>query len=539
MPAIQSQVDPQSESFRRERAQMLALIDSFRTLEDRVRNTSNSQEAKFRARKQLLPRERIALLLDRGSSWLEFSTLAGFRMHDDDGEKNVLGGGIICGIGVVSGIRCMVIASDSAIKGGTITPMGMKKSLRAEAIALENKLPVVRLVESGGANLMHVGEVFIEGGRGFANQARLSARGIPQVCVMHGHSTAGGAYLPGMSDYVIMVRGRAKAFLAGPPLLKAATGEIATDEELGGAEMHCSMSGVAEYLAEDDADGIRIARDILARLPWNDRLPMRAVKTWKEPRYPVEQLAGVVPTDFRQPYDMREMLARLIDDSDFLEFKPLYGSSTVCGHGAIEGHPCGFIGNNGPIDPQGATKATQFIQLCCQSGTPIVYLQNTTGFMVGKDVEQVGMIKHGAKMIQAVANATVPQITVMTGASFGAGNYGMCGRAYDPRFVFSWPNARVAVMGGEQAATVMRIVTEEKFARTGKEPPAETMATMKSEILARFDLESHSLFATARLWDDGIIDPRDTRRALATTLAVCREAGLRPLLSNTFGVARM
>ena len=539
MPAIQSQVDPQSESFQRERAQMLALIDSFRTLEDRVRNTSNSQEAKFRARKQLLPRERIALLLDRGSSWLEFSTLAGFRMHDDDGEKNVLGGGIICGIGVVSGIRCMVIASDSAIKGGTITPMGMKKSLRAEAIALENKLPVVRLVESGGANLMHVGEVFIEGGRGFANQARLSARGIPQVCVMHGHSTAGGAYLPGMSDYVIMVRGRAKAFLAGPPLLKAATGEIATDEELGGAEMHCSMSGVAEYLAEDDADGIRIARDILARLPWNDRLPMRAVKTWKEPRYPVEQLAGVVPTDFRQPYDMREMLARLIDDSDFLEFKPLYGSSTVCGHGAIEGHPCGFIGNNGPIDPQGATKATQFIQLCCQSGTPIVYLQNTTGFMVGKDVEQVGMIKHGAKMIQAVANATVPQITVMTGASFGAGNYGMCGRAYDPRFVFSWPNARVAVMGGEQAATVMRIVTEEKFARTGKEPPAETMATMKSEILARFDLESHSLFATARLWDDGIIDPRDTRRALATTLAVCREAGLRPLLSNTFGVARM
>jgi geranyl-CoA carboxylase beta subunit len=539
MPAIQSQVDPQSESFQRERAQMLALIDSFRTIEDRVRNTSNSQEAKFRARKQLLPRERIALLLDRGSSWLEFSTLAGFRMHDDDGEKNVLGGGIICGIGVVSGIRCVVIASDSAIKGGTITPMGMKKSLRAEAIALENKLPVVRLVESGGANLMYVGEVFVEAGRGFANQARLSARGIPQVCVMHGHSTAGGAYLPGMSDYVIMVRGRAKAFLAGPPLLKAATGEIATDEELGGAEMHCSMSGVAEYLAEDDADGIRIARDILARLPWNERLPVRAEKTWKEPRYPIEQLAGVVPTDLRQPYDMREVLARLIDDSDFLDFKPLYGSNTVCGHGAIEGHPCGFIGNNGPIDPQGATKATQFIQLCCQSGTPIVYLQNTTGFMVGKDVEQVGMIKHGAKMIQAVANATVPQITIMTGSSFGAGNYGMCGRAYDPRFLFSWPHSRIGVMGGEQAATVMRIVTEEKMAKAGKEPSAEAMAAMNSEILARFDIESHSLFATARLWDDGIIDPRDTRRALATTLAVCREAAARPLNPNTFGVARL
>ena len=539
MPAIQSQVDPQSESFQRERAQMLALIDSFRTLEDRVRNTSNSQEAKFRARKQLLPRERIALLLDRGSSWLEFSTLAGFRMHDDDGEKNVLGGGIICGIGVVSGIRCVVIASDSAIKGGTITPMGMKKSLRAEAIALENKLPVVRLVESGGANLMHVGEVFIEGGRGFANQARLSARGIPQVCVMHGHSTAGGAYLPGMSDYVIMVRGRAKAFLAGPPLLKAATGEIATDEELGGAEMHCSMSGVAEYLAEDDADGIRIARDILARLPWNDRLPMRAVKTWKEPRYPVEQLAGVVPVDFRQPYDMREVLARVIDDSDFLEFKSLYGSSTVCGHGAIEGYPCGFIGNNGPIDPQGATKATQFIQLCCQSGTPIVYLQNTTGFMVGKDVEQVGMIKHGSKMIQAVTNCTVPRITLMIGASFGAGNYGMCGRAYDPQFVFAWPNARVAVMGGEQAATVMRIVTEEKMARAGKAPEPAHLDAMRSEILKRFDMESHALFATARLWDDGIIDPRDTRQVLAMALAICREGRARTLRPSSFGVARM
>jgi len=539
MPAIQSQVDPQSESFQRERAQMLALIDSFRTLEDRVRNTSNSQEAKFRARKQLLPRERIALLLDRGSSWLEFSTLAGFRMHDDDGEKNVLGGGIICGIGVVSGIRCVVIASDSAIKGGTITPMGMKKSLRAEAIALENKLPVVRLVESGGANLMHVGEVFIEGGRGFANQARLSARGIPQVCVMHGHSTAGGAYLPGMSDYVIMVRGRAKAFLAGPPLLKAATGEIATDEELGGAEMHCSMSGVAEYLAEDDADGIRIARDVLARLPWNHNTPAVPLRTWKPPRHAADDIAGLVPPDYRQPYDVRELLARLIDDSDFLDFKPEFGAATVCGHGAIEGQPCGFIGNNGPIDPQGSNKATQFMQLCNQSGTPLVYLQNTTGFMVGKDVEQVGMIKHGSKMIQAVTNCTVPRITLMIGASFGAGNYGMCGRAYDPQFVFAWPNARVAVMGGEQAATVMRIVTEEKMARAGKAPEPAHLDAMRAEILKRFDMESHSLFATARLWDDGIIDPRDTRQVLAMALAVCREGRARTLRPSSFGVARM
>ena len=539
MGIIESAIDPQSEPFRRQRSQMLALVAGFRDLEDRVRNTSNALEARFRERRQLLPRERVAMLLDRGSPWLELSTLAGYRLHDDDGEKNVLGGALITGIGVVAGIRCMVIASDSAIKGGTITPMGMRKSLRAEAIALENRLPVVRLVESGGANLMHVGEVFIEGGRGFANQARLSAAGIPQVTVMHGHSTAGGAYLPGMSDYVIMVRGRAKAFLAGPPLLKAATGEIAGDEELGGAEMHTRVSGVAEYLAEDDADGIRIARDLLARMPWNERPGGDAGRAWKPPRYPAEEIIGLVPPDYRQPYDVRELLARLIDDSDFLDFKPDFGAATVCGHGAIEGQPCGFIGNNGPIDPQGANKATQFMQLCEQSGTPLVYLQNTTGFMVGKEVEQAGMIKHGAKMIQAVTNCKVPRITLMIGASFGAGNYGMCGRAYDPQFLFAWPSARVAVMGGEQAAMVMRIVTEEKMARAGKAPPEAALEAMRTEILQRFDMESHALFATARLWDDGIIDPRDTRSVLAMALAVCREGRARSPRPNSFGVARM
>ncbi|KPU99566.1 acetyl-CoA carboxylase carboxyltransferase subunit [Variovorax paradoxus] len=539
MSTIESAIDRQSEAFQAQRQQMLALIDNFRDLEGRVRDTSNAMESRFRERRQLLPRERVSLLLDRGSPWLELSTLAGLRLHDDDGEKNVLGGALITGIGIVSGIRCMVIASDSAIKGGTITPMGMRKSLRAEAIALENRLPVVRLVESGGANLMHVGEVFIEGGRGFANQARLSAAGIPQVTVMHGHSTAGGAYLPGMSDYVIMVRGRAKAFLAGPPLLKAATGEIAGDEELGGAEMHTRVSGVAEYLAEDDADGIRIARDVLARMPWNDKPGQGTGRGWKPPRYAAEEIAGLVPPDYRQPYDVRELLARLIDDSDFLDFKPEFGAATVCGHGAIEGQPCGFIGNNGPIDPQGANKATQFMQLCEQSGTPLIYLQNTTGFMVGKEVEQVGMIKHGAKMIQAVTNCKVPRITLMIGASFGAGNYGMCGRAYDPQFVFAWPNARVAVMGGEQAAMVMRIVTEEKMARAGKAPPEDLLEGMRSEILKRFDMESHSLFATARLWDDGIIDPRDTRAVLSLALAACREGRARSVRPNSFGVARM
>jgi geranyl-CoA carboxylase beta subunit len=539
MPPIESAVDRQSEAFVAQRQQMLALIDNVRALEGRVRDASNALESRFRERRQLLPRERVALLLDRGAPWLELSTLAGLRMHDDDGEKNVLGGALITGIGIVCGIRCMVIASDSAIKGGTITPMGLRKSLRAEAIALENRLPVVRLVESGGANLMHVGEVFIEGGRGFANQARLSAAGIPQVTVMHGHSTAGGAYLPGMSDYVIMVRGRAKAFLAGPPLLKAATGEIAGDEELGGAEMHTRVSGVAEYLAEEDADGIRIARDLLARMPWNDTPGQGTRLAWKPPRYPAEGIVGLVPPDYRQPYDVRELLARLIDDSDFLDFKPEFGAATVCGHGAIEGQPCGFIGNNGPIDPQGANKATQFMQVCEQSGTPLIYLQNTTGFMVGKEVEQAGMIKHGSKMIQAVTNCKVPRITLMIGASFGAGNYGMCGRAYDPQFVFAWPNARVAVMGGEQAATVMRIVTEEKMARAGKTPPEAMLESMRAEILKRFDMESHALFATARLWDDGIIDPRDTRAVLSLALAVCREGRARSVRPNSFGVARM
>jgi geranyl-CoA carboxylase beta subunit len=296
---------------------------------------------------------------------------------------------------------------------------------------------------------------------------------------------------------------------------------------------------VAEYLAEDDADGIRIAREVLARMPLSGKAVPPDAGTWKPPRYPAEEIVGLVSPDYRQPYDVRELLARLIDDSDFLDFKPEYGAATVCGHGAIEGQPCGFIGNNGPIDPQGANKATQFMQLCDQSGTPLVYLQNTTGFMVGKEVEQAGMIKHGSKMIQAVTNSKVPRITLMIGASFGAGNYGMCGRAYDPQFVFAWPNARVAVMGGEQAAMVMRIVTEEKMARAGKPVAEAALAAMREEILKRFDMESHSLFATARLWDDGIIDPRDTRQVLAMALAVCREGRERTLRPNSFGVARM
>ena len=539
MPAIQSRLDPASKTFRQNREQMLALIADVRALEEKVRALSDAKEAQFRKRGQLLPRERVGLLLDHGAPWLELSTLAGFKMHDDDGGDGIQGGGGICGIGTVSGIRCVVTASDSGIKGGTTAPMGLKKSLRVQQIARENKLPMVRLVESGGANLLYQAEIFVEGGRGFANQARMSAAGIPQITVVHGSSTAGGAYLPGLSDYVILVRGKAKVFLAGPPLLKAATGEIATDEDLGGAEMHATISGLGEYLAEDDTDGIRLAREVMQRLPWNAQLPVQREMSWKEPRYPVEELAGAVPVDYRKPYDVHEVIARLVDDSDFLDFKALYGTHTVCGHASIEGHALGIIGNNGPIDADGATKAAQFIQLCCQANMPILYLQNTTGYMVGREAEQAGIIKHGSKMIQAVANATVPQITLHIGASFGAGNYGMCGRAYDPLFIFAWPNNRVAVMGGEQAAKVMSIVTEEKGKREGKPVDRAMLDKMEAGIIKRMDGESAALFATARLWDDGIIDPRDSRRVLAMCLSICREAEIRPLKATTFGVARM
>jgi geranyl-CoA carboxylase beta subunit len=539
MSIIESRIDPNSEGFRANREQMLALIGEFRALEQKVRDFSNSKRERFRARKQLLPRERVALLLDPGAPWLELSTLAGFRMHDDDGADGIQGGGGIAGIGYVSGVRCMVSANDSAIKGGTSTPMGVKKNLRIQQICLENKLPMVRLVESGGANLLFQAEMFVEGGRGFANQARMSAAGIPQVTVVHGSSTAGGAYLPGLSDYVILVRGRAKVFLAGPPLLRAATGEIATDEELGGAEMHATVSGLGEYLAEDDADGIRIAREVMSKLPWNEQLPFRPPKPFKEPRYPTEELAGVVPTDYRKPYDVREIIARIVDDSDYLDFKSLYGPHTVCGQAEIEGHAVGLIGNNGPIDADGASKAAQFIQLCCQANTPIVYLQNTTGYMVGREAEQAGIIKHGSKMIQAVANAIVPQLTIHVGASFGAGNYGMCGRAYDPRFIFAWPSNRIAVMGGEQAARVMAIVTEEKLKREGKPVDKAKLDVMEQAIVKRMEGESTALYATARLWDDGLIDPRDTRKVLGFCLSICREAELRPLKPNTFGVGRM
>ena len=538
MPVLTSRVKPGSKAATANREAMLAAIAAVRDLEQKVRDNSNRQKERFDKRQQLLPRARLAALIDEGTDFLELSTLAGLDMHDDDGAENAAGGGNIVGIGRVSGVRCMVAVNDSAIKGGAITPMGLRKTLRGQEIARLNKLPMVNLIESAGANLLYQSEIFVDGGRIFRNMAHLSAAGIPQVTVVHGSSTAGGAYMPGMSDYVVVVRGRAKIFLAGPPLLKAATGEIADDESLGGAEMHTSVSGVAEYLAEDDADAIATARDILSRLAWNSGIGPPAV-AGPGPCFDADSLLDVVPANAKRAYDVREIIARLVDGSDFLDFKPRYGANTVCGHGAIDGQACAFIGNNAPIFPEDAAKAAQFIQLCCQSGTPIVYLQNTTGYMVGTDAETAGIVKHGAKMIQAVANATVPQITVIVGASYGAGNYGMCGRAFDPRFIFAWPNSRIAVMGGEQVAKVMSIITEEKLKRRGEEPDEDALAAMRDEITSRMEIESHALYATARLWDDGIIDPRHTRAVLSAALDICREAEARVLRPSTFGVGRM
>jgi geranyl-CoA carboxylase beta subunit len=539
VPIFESRIDPRAPAFAENRERMLGKVLEIRNLEQKVRDASAQAAEKFKARGQLLPRERIEKLLDPGRHFVELSPLAGYKMHDDDGEENIAGGGSIIGIGFVEGVRSIVVANDSAIKGGSISPMGLKKSLRAQEIAFRLKLPIVNLVESGGANLLYQSEIFVDGGRVFANMARLSAMGIPQITVVHGSSTAGGAYLPGLSDYVVVVKGKAKVFLAGPPLVKAALGKDATDEELGGAEMHAKVSGLAEYLAQDDAHGIAIGREILAKLGWNDDVPLEGARTFEPPRYDIEDLMGIVPSDPRKPYDVREIVARLVDGSDFLDFKKDWGAQTVCLQARVEGHRAAFIGNNGPIHPQGAAKAAQFIQACCQSGTPIVYLHNTTGYMVGVDAEERGIIKHGAKMIQAVANATVPQIAVVIGGSFGAGNYGMCGRSFDPSLVFAWPNSRVAVMGGEQAGRVMGIITEAKMKRGGGAIDSDALAGLQQQVKDKLDAESSALYATARLWDDGIIDPRDTRRLLAFTLATCREAARRKLRPSSFGVARM
>jgi geranyl-CoA carboxylase beta subunit len=444
---------------------------------------------------------------------------------------------MLAGIGFISGVRCMVVASDSGIEAGAIQARGLEKILRVQDIALENRLPFVHLVESAGANLMkYQVEGFVRGGSLFRNLARHSAAGLPVITVQHGSGTAGGAYMPGLSDVVVMVRGRSRAFLAGPPLLLAATGELATEEELGGAEMHTSISGLGEYLAEDDREALGLARQVVGRL--KERAPT-SVRVSAEPLFDAEELLGLMPTHHREPVDMRDVMVRIVDGSELLEFKPLFGAATLCVQARIHGHEVGIISNNGPIDVAGANKATHFIQWMCQLGQPLIYLQNTTGYMVGKDSEQGGMIKHGSKMIQAVTGATVPQITLQCGASFGAGNYGMCGRGFEPRFLFSWPNARTAVMGGEQAARTMHIVAEAGMLRKGITPDPARMQAQFEQIVNVFESQADAFATSGLVLDDGVIDPRDTRAVLGFCLDTCAEAAVQQPRPTPFGVARM
>jgi len=541
MLPIETKIDAGSATFAANAAAMSAAIAEIRTVADRQIALAESARERNAKRGDVMPRDRLALLLDPGTPFQELSAFAGYKLLEDvDGSTS--GGGVIVGIGYVKGVRCAVCVDNFAIKGGTITESGMLKKLRFQEIVLENKLPYITLAQSGGANLRYATDTFVIGARYFANRARLSAAGIPQITVVHGAATAGGAYDPGLSDYVIMVRKKASMYLAGPPLLKAATGEIATEEELGGAEMHTEISGCAEYLAENDTDGIRIAREIMGALAPAVAVNVEHPAGYDEPLYPAEELIGVIPADPKTPYDAREVIARFVDGSRFLDFKAGYDNGTICGHAAIMGFPIGIIANNGPITARGAAKAAQFIQLCDQSGVAVLFLQNTTGFLVGKEQEQDGIIKHGSKLIQAVANCRTPRFTIMIGGSYGAGNYAMCGRGLDPRFIFAWPNSKVAVMGGAQAAMVLRIVGEARFKRQGIEMDPKSRAAVDAEAqeAERLLIEnSTALYCTARVWDDGIIDPRETRTCLGELLRICREADARELRPITFGAARL
>lgn len=515
---IQSQIDVRSADYQQNYDHNAGLV---RQLQERLAaaRAGGSERAvrKHVEAGKLLPRERVELLLDPGTPFLELSPLAAYGMYNDESP----GAGAVNGIGVISGVECVILANEATVKGGTSYPITVEKTLRAQEIAMINRLPCVYLVESGGANLPHQADLFVMGGRGFANQARMSAAGIPQIALVFGNSTAGGAYVPGLSDYTVHVRQQAMVFLGGPPLVKMATGEEVDEETLGGTDMHARISGLADYVAENDADAIRIGRAIVAGLNWQKTI-RASLHPPEAPCYDPDELLGIVPIDtIRQSLDMREVLARIIDGSRLLEFKPDYGDTLVCGHAHINGFPVGILANNGVLFSSSANKAAQFIQLCNHSRTPLIYLQNITGFMVGSQAEQEGIVKHGSKMINAVANSTVPQFTVLIGGSYGAGNYAMCGRAYDPRLLFAWPTSRIAVMGAEQAAGVLAIITEESARKRGQEPDADTINVMKMMTIQKFTEESDPYFATARLWDDGLIDPRDTRMALTVGLSMC------------------
>ena len=513
---------------------MRALVQDLRAQFAKVeQGGSKTACAKHLARGKILPRERVAQLLDPGTPFLELSPLAAHGMHDGTAP----GAGLITGIGRVSGVNCMIVCNDATVKGGTYYPMTVKKHLRAQEIAAQNRLPCIYLVDSGGANLPNQDEVFPDRehfGRIFYNQANLSAEGIAQIAVVMGSCTAGGAYVPAMSDETIIVKNQGTIFLGGPPLVKAATGEVVSAEDLGGGDAHTRLSGVADHLAQNDLHALALARAAVANL--NFAAASARQPDWLEPGYSAEELYGVIPTDTRKPFDVREIIARIVDGSELHEFKARYGTTLVCGFAQIEGMPVGIIANNGILFSESAQKGAHFIELCCQRKIPLVFLQNITGFMVGRKYENEGIARHGAKMVTAVATANVPKFTVIIGGSFGAGNYGMCGRAYSPRFLWMWPNARISVMGGEQAASVLATVKREGIEAKGGEWSGEEEEAFKAPIRAQYERQGHPYYATARLWDDGIIDPADTRRVLALGLSAAQNA---PVPDMKFGVFRM
>ena len=535
MPVLTSSIHTSSPEFHENARQMRALLDEVESLYSRVREGGGAEaNARHKSRGKLLPRERVARLLDPGSPFLELSPLAAHQVYGED----VPAAGVVAGIGRVNGVECMIVANDATVKGGSYYPLTVKKHLRAQTIADQNRLPCIYLVDSGGANLPRQDEVFPDRehfGRIFFNQANMSAKGIPQIAVVMGSCTAGGAYVPAMADESIMVKDQATIFLAGPPLVKAATGEEVTAEELGGADTHTRTSGVADHYALHDEHALQIARDCVARLNWRKSIDLD-LRQPVAPKYDPKEIHGVVPLQLRQPYDVREIIARTVDGSEFDEFKALFGTTLVCGFARIEGYPVGIVANNGILFSESAQKGAHFIELCAQRRIPLVFLQNITGFMVGKKHEAGGIAKHGAKMVMAVSCAQVPKFTVIIGGSFGAGNYGMCGRAYDPRFLFMWPNARISVMGGEQAAGVLMEVKRAAAKKKGQTMDPETEAASRNEIVANYNQMGHPFYSSARLWDDGIIDPADTRRVLGLAISASLNA---PVPETKFGVFRM
>jgi len=545
---LQSKLDVSGAEFGANVDFMQAYVEKLRTVERNIRASEERYRARAAKSGKLLPRERLAHLLDAGAPFLELSSIAGYGM-DGDTDGSSAGGNIIVGIGFVAGRRVLVMVWNYAIRGGTISGVTTRKNLRLQEIAFANRLPIISLSESGGGNLSggsdpdpwHV-HGFLDGGRVYCQQAELSAAGIPQITVAHGNATAGGAYQVALSDYIVLVREQTQMFLAGPPLLRAATGEEADHEVLGGAEMHASISQTGEYLAENDADGIRAARGIADQLPPDAGRALTRDRVSLPPRYPAEELRGIVAEDKRVPYDMREVIARVFDDSWFAEFEPTIDDQTVCGHAYLDGYRCGVITNNGPITPEGAKKASHFLQLCDQSNTPMVFLQNTTGFLVGVEAEQGGQVKHGSKMIQAVANFRPPKLTIIVGNAYGAGNYAMCSKSLRPALVFSWPTARQAVMGGAQAAKVMAIVAEDRAKRKGTTLTADEQAALDAQsarIVDTMEADSEALHCSSRMMDDGVIDPADTRNVLIFSLLTVLETPHRGTVPNSFGVARL